>query len=262
MYTATIIEVCFMLGFPILLGIALASRYGTKWGLFGAGALAFICSQVVREPLLYYLTLAFQNGTLTFPFPDSYAPAFNVAVLSLSAGLFEEGARYLVYRFVIKKARSWREALMFGAGHGGTECMLVGIAVIYTATQMMALKNTDISQLSYPQDQLAAIAAQVQEYFAMPWYLPLLGAVERLFAMTLHISLAVLVLQAFTRSNIGYLFLAMGWHALANIIGLSVYITWGPVASEVAILVVAVLSVLIVLRYRPKAEALAVSQVP
>jgi uncharacterized membrane protein YhfC len=38
--------------------------------------------------------------------------------LGLSAGVFEEGARYLTYRFWAKEARTWGKGLMLGAGHG------------------------------------------------------------------------------------------------------------------------------------------------
>jgi len=36
-------------------------------------------------------------------------------VLGLTAGLCEESARYIGYRWLIKQARRWRDALMLGA---------------------------------------------------------------------------------------------------------------------------------------------------
>ena len=243
-----------MLLFPVALGFYLTRRFGVRWGLFGLGALAFVGSQVVRLPLLYGITIAFRERLLPSP-PDRYAFAFNLLVMSLTAGLFEEGARYLVYRFLIKKARHWRQALMFGAGHGGIESILLGLGVLLTLVSMIVLRGMDFSQLPISAEQATLIAQQVEQFFALPWYTPLLGGMERLFAITLHISLAVLVLQVFTRGKIWYLFMAMGYHGLANLIGVSVNAQWGAVAAELALLLVALFSLWIIGRYRPVKEA-------
>jgi hypothetical protein len=44
----------------------------------------------------------------------------------------------------------------------------------------------------------------------------LLGAVERLFSLALHLSCAVLVLQTFLRRQTRWVWLAVFWHALAD----------------------------------------------
>ncbi len=243
-----------MLLFPVALGFYLVRRFGVRWGIFGFGALAFVGSQVVRLPLLYGATIAFQQGVLPSP-PERYTLVFNIIVMSLTAGLFEEGARYLVYRFLIKKARSWREALAFGAGHGGIESILLGLGVVLTLVTMIVLQGMDLSQLPLSGEQATLIAQQVEQFFALPWYTPLLGGVERLFAITLHISLAVLVLQVFTQGKISYLFIAMGYHGLANLIAVFINAKWGAVAAESAVLLVALFSLWIIRRYRPVEEA-------
>lgn len=247
------VEILFMLSFPIALGLLLRRRLGVGWGLFGAGALAFIGAQAVRQPLLIGLTRAFQRNLLPQPVPQEQSFAFNVSVLALTAGLFEEGARYLVYRLLIRKARSWRQALMFGAGHGGVESILLGLGVAVTLANMVVLRGMDPSRLPVPPEQQAQVAEQVAAFWATPWYLPLLGGVERLFAIVLHIALAVLVLQVFLRGQWRYLALAMGYHALANLIGAGINRAWGPVAAEGVLLLVALLSLWIVRRYRPGA---------
>ena len=254
LYLAFGVEILFMLLFPVALGFYLVRRFGVRWGLFGFGALAFVGSQVIRLPLLYGATIAFQRGMLPSP-PEGYAFAFNVVVMSLTAGLFEEGARYLVYRFLIKKVRTWREALAFGAGHGGIESILAGLAVVLTLVTMIVRRGMDLSQLPVSGEQAPLIAQQVEQFFALPWYTPLLGGVERLFAITLHISLAVLVLQVFTQGKISYLFMAMGYHGLANLIAVSINAKWGVVAAESVVLLVALFSLWIIRRYRPVKEA-------
>lgn len=250
LYLAFAIEIVFMLLFPVALGFYLVRRFGVRWGLFGFGALAFVGSQVVRLPLLYGVTIAFREGLLPSP-PERYTFAFNLVVMCFTAGLFEEGARYLVYRYLLKKARSWQEALAFGAGHGGIESILLGLAVVLTLVNMFVLRGMDTSQLPVSGEQATLLAQQVEQFFSLPWYMPLLGGVERLFAIALHISLAVLVLQVFTQGKISYLIMAMGYHGLANLIGVSINAKWGAVAAESALLLVALFSLWIIRRYRP-----------
>jgi uncharacterized membrane protein YhfC len=137
------------------------------------------------------------------------------ALLGLSAGIFEEGARYLMYRFWAKKARTWEEALMIGAGHGGIEAILLGLLAGYALLQVLALRGVDLATV-LPADQVEFARLQVEAYLATPWYASLLGAVERAFAICLHLSLSVLVLQCFIRRRWYWLPLAIGWHALVD----------------------------------------------
>ena len=58
--------------------------------------------------------------------------------LGLSAGVFEETARYLTYRFWAKDARSWSRGLMLGAGHGGSEAILVGALAAVNFVALLA----------------------------------------------------------------------------------------------------------------------------
>jgi uncharacterized membrane protein YhfC len=243
-----------MLLLPIALGLFLARRLGTSWSLYGAGALTFVASQVVRLPLLFVLTTLFAQGILPAP-PAGWQMAFNLLVLGLSAGLFEEGARYLAYRFWLKNARRWSQGLMFGAGHGGIEAILTGLLVALTLVQMMAFRNADLSALPLPPDQLAVLSDQVAAYWAADWPVTLLGAVERAFALTLHLALSVIVLQAVVRRNLLWLAGAMLWHAAANIAGVYALELWGPYAAEAVIGAFALISLAIIFALRRSTPA-------
>src|SRR5688572_30652271 len=116
LYLTYALNFLLMIALPILLGAFLARRLGVRWSLFGIGAVTFIASQVVHLPLNAGLTALFANQILPNP-PLVWKLPFNAIVLGLTAGLCEEIARYVVYRRWIKSARTWREALMFGAGH-------------------------------------------------------------------------------------------------------------------------------------------------
>ena len=201
-----------MIALGLALGIWLARRRKMSWGLFGIGAATFVLSQVGHIPFnslvlnALFVRLGWTDATST-------ATLLGVAaLLGLSAGVFEEGARYLMYRFWAKQARAWDEALMIGAGHGGIEAILLGLLAGYALLQVLALRGVDLATV-LPADQVELARLQVEAYWATPWYASLLGAVERAFAICLHLSLSMLVLQCFIRRRWYWLPLAIGWHA-------------------------------------------------
>ena len=240
-----------MIVLPLLLGLFLWKKLGAKWSLFGIGAVTFIASQVVHIPLLQQLTALFANKTLPAP-PAAWQLTFNAVVLGLAAGLCEELARYLVYRFWIRSARTWREALMFGAGHGGIEAILLGGYAGLVFLNMAALQNTPPASLPVSAAQQSLLAAQIAAYWSTPWYLALLGAVERVFALCIHLSSSVLVLQAFTRKNILWLAAAIVWHALVDGVSVFAVSTVGPYQTEAIIGLLALVGVVIILALRPR----------
>lgn len=249
LYSA-ILNVILMIGLPLVLVIYLTRHFGLGWRLTIVGALTFIGSQIVHIPLLYGLTALLK---LFPPLPTAWVLPTNAIVLGLMAGLCEELARYIVYWRFLPNARTWPQALAFGAGHGGIEAIIFGVLAGLTTMQMVVLHNTDPSQWGVPAAQLPAVQQQVAAFWASPWYAALLGALERVFAICFHLSAAVLVMQAFTRRNILWLVAAIAWHTVID--GVAVYAsgTWGPYWTEALIAVSAVISLAIIfaLRDRP-----------
>jgi uncharacterized membrane protein YhfC len=238
-----------MLAMPFALGAFLASRLGTRWGLFWAGGLTFIASQVVHLPLNAVLLPPFQ-ANVAARLPAIWQPPATYVVLGLTAGLCEELARYFVLRYWLKDVRSWRRALMFGAGHGGIEAAIVGLFAAQFALNMFILRSGDPLQLGVPPDRIPAVEAQLSAFWNAPWFMTLLGAVERAFAICLHLSLSILVLQVFTRGSKLWLLAAIGWHALVDAGTLMVLQVWGPLWTEAALGVVALISLGIVYALR------------
>ena len=204
-----------MIALPLALGIALARGLKVSWRVFGIGALTFIGAQVFHLPFNQWLlgpTLARWGIELTAPGWPSVGAAL---LFGLSAGVFEETARYLVLRRWAPSERSWRRGMMFGAGHGGTEAILVGALALLAFFQALALRNADLSAV-VPPEQLELARAQLEEYWAMPWTYSLLGAVERLGALGAHLGLAITVLLAVRRRNPLWLAAAIGGHTALN----------------------------------------------
>ncbi|MBN1667953.1 MAG: YhfC family intramembrane metalloprotease [Anaerolineales bacterium] len=248
-----ILNPALMLGMPLALGVYLVRKYQVEWGLFGAGALVFIGAQVLHipfnayllAPLLEQLDIQQNNGLL-----------LTALLLGLSAGLFEELARYLGFRYWLKAGRSWRQALMVGAGHGGIEAILLGLLVIYALIQALALRGADLNQV-LPAGQIALAEAQLQAYWSAPWYAAILGAVERAATICFHLGAAVLVARALTRRNLLWLLLAIGWHTLVDALAVYGIQTWGVYWTEAVIVLVGLLSLGLVwcLRDAPSSPA-------
>lgn len=203
-----------MIAMPIVLAIILTRRCKMGWGVWWVGFATFIISQVGHIPFNWGAGLLLNRSDLVYWSPLAQR-VFNAVFLGLSAGVFEGVSRYLVLRFWVKKARSWRSGILFGAGHGGSEAIILGVLVLVTYTSMLAMRGMDLSTLA-PADQLDLAQQQVQAYWSTPWYDSLLGMVERLFTIPVQICLAVLVMQAFTRKKIGWLFLAILYHAMVD----------------------------------------------
>jgi uncharacterized membrane protein YhfC len=252
-YVTYILNFSLMIALPIALGVFLTRRFKLGWGLWGVGAVTFILSQVVHRPLNAGLTRLFAQGLLPAP-PEDWALWFNAIVLGLTAGLSEETARYLVYRLWIRDARTWREALMFGAGHGGIEAIILGGLAALTTLQLFALRGADLSTFGLSAEQLLAVQRQLEAFWSAPWYATLLGALERAFTLCFHLSAAVLVLQAFTRKNLLWLGAAILWHALVDAAAVYAIGVVGPYWTEALIALFAVVSVGLIFALKPVRE--------
>jgi uncharacterized membrane protein YhfC len=254
-----------MVAMPVGLAIYLTRRFGLGWRIWLIGAATFILSQIGHIPFNQGLTLIFQRGILPAP-PAEWRLPFNAVVLGLSAGLWEELARYGAYRWWAKDARSWRKGVLMGAGHGGIEAIILGILVVYAYAQMLALRGQDLSSLlgsRLTAAQLQALQAQLSAYWSAPWTATLLGAVERFFTIPVQITLSVIVLQAFVRGQFRWVWLAIGWHALVDAVSVFASNKIGIYWTEAVIGLVALLSLAILFAlHRPEPEAVSEGEQP
>lgn len=160
--------------------------------------------------------------------------------------------RYLGYRFLVKDNKTWQVGVMYGAGHGGPESMvLVGGLVLVGLINVIVLSTTDFSQLGLPPEQLAQIEAARQQIAALEWWTPLLGAYERFITIFFHIALSVLVLQVFMRRSRLWLVLAIAVHAVVNMAAIVLAQQVGVAWTEAALTLLLPLSLLTIYYFRP-----------
>ena len=242
-----------MLVMPLVLGVYLARRLNVEWRVFGIGVITFIGSQLLHIPFNLWILTPFLEKMGWGGVQSGVSLIFAAVLLGLSAGVFEETARYMVLKTWLKDRRDWCSALMFGAGHGGIEAILVGILALAALIQIMMLRGADLGSV-VPIDQVDLASAQIEAFWALPWYAVLLGALERASAIALHLGATVLVLQAFRRKQLRWLFAAIAWHAALDAVAVYGIQTWGMYITEALIVLMAVISLVFVFRFREPCE--------
>jgi uncharacterized membrane protein YhfC len=241
------IAILFELFFPAALAFWAVRHFKTSWKLVGIGALIFIASQVVHIPLLYGLTYLFNQQILPVPADANGKLLLNATVLGLMAGLCEETARWAGFKLLKEKFQNWKSAITLGIGHGGIESILLaGIPVLLTFISMLAVRGMDPSNPQY---------SQLATYWSQPWHLPLAGAVERLTAIIMQITLSVLVAQVFIRRSGWFYLLAVLWHAILDFLAvLLAGLKLGVWQLEGVFFLTVFVNVAILFLLRPKGE--------
>ena len=128
----------------------------------------------------------------------------------LMAGLFEETGRFLAFMTVLGKYRGKDiNALMYGAGHGGFESIVIlGISMVSNIALALLMNSGKTGPIaaSLPEEVLLQLKNASDTLIHTPSPLFLVGIAERVLAVTLHIALSVLVWFAVKDRNRWYLY--------------------------------------------------------
>lgn len=183
-----------LIGFAIPLGLFIYFRKkkGADILPFFVGCAIMLVFALILESMVHRVVLSSDIGSVIQGTIWLYA-LYGGAM----AGLFEETGRFIAFKTVLRKRQDKdANALMYGAGHGGFEAaMLLGITMINNLVYSMMINSGNVAALteSLPADRITQIVMAVQELIAAPPYQFLLGGAERIFAVTMQISLSVLV---------------------------------------------------------------------
>lgn len=174
---------------------------------FVLGASCFYLSQpLLRVPLLNAL-----QESVNFHAFAMFYPILAGILIAVSAGVFEEGFRFLYKNFLIRPSYSpMIQPILFGLGHGICEATWILLPPLLGG---------------YPLSMLT------------------LGIIERFFAIMIHVGLTIMVWNGFQKGQRWrYLFLAIAVHGAVNsslILFQSLKLT--PVQIEICIGVMAIL---------------------
>lgn len=183
------ILVCF--GIPIGGATLIRKRKKGIWKAFLFGLLAFTISQFcIRLPLVTYVLPRFVWFAVLQMNPFVYG-----LFMALTAGLFEEAARWIAMRFL--KERTIYDGLAFGLGHGGIEAMgIVGVSCVARLCMDLA-------------GQGAMLSVSAGGLFT--------AGLERFFAITFHVGASLIVMYGLRTGKSGrYLLAAILLHTLSD----------------------------------------------
>tara|TARA_B100000029_G_scaffold477727_1_gene523081 strand:+ start:371 stop:1126 length:756 start_codon:yes stop_codon:yes gene_type:complete len=221
-----VLTILVQLGIPVFLFLWVLRNWKIDSKLVWAGAAAFVGSQLIHLPMNWYLgNLGLISGT----------GLASLLLLSFTAGLCEEPARYFVLKRWWAKAKTHKETMAFGLGHGGIESFIVGLLSVLSVVNFWTIKNTGFIPGINPEELLAA-KEQIEISLAMPPWIQLAGGVERIFTMVFHFSASCLVMVSIVKKNVVFLWLSVLWHTLYNFAGLSVLVFMGGTSEMNAII--------------------------
>lgn len=215
--TIAVLAINALLGLALPLGLLLFLRKktGCAFAPFFAGCLTFFLFVVVLESFVHSLVLTGPFGQRIRETPWLYA-----LYGGLAAGLFEETGRLLAMKLLKKKYPQPGLSLMYGAGHGGMEVLLVmGLTMAQNLVYAIMINagQTQAILASSPEAQAQVLASGLQSLAETPVWMFLLSPLERIIALVLHMSLSVLVWRAVTQKGKFWLyFAAIGIHALVD----------------------------------------------
>lgn len=226
------------LAIPVAL-YAIFRKKGANHLPFWIGCITFVLFALVLEQVAYMFLMK-----LPFWLPLTTNVWLYGLFGGFMAGLFEETGRFVAFKTVLRKKRGKDvNALMYGAGHGGVEAV-----ILLSATMVMNL----IFSLQYNAGMPSPLggSSAALQLAGMPSWMFIAGAFERLTAVTIHVSLSVLVWFAAKDGKKFWLYpLAILLHLVVDAVavilngsGVNVWITEG------AVLLLAVAFVFIAIR--------------
>lgn len=230
------------------LGRFVNRQLGGQWNTYRLGCFCFLASQVVHVPFnAVVLQVIFGFDQSAIENAHGIQLASLAVFLGLSAGFCEETARWLLYKYRFSTL-DFTSAVMFGAGHGGCEAMIIGVMGIAQLIGMSMLR--DFPPDDAPDNEAAAIDKAVSAYWDASPVVVMLGPLERAWALVLHCCLSVLVLQSFVHSSWYGYGLAVALHAAVDMFAVVLMRIAGPVSLEMLLgLTVLPLSIWILRRF-------------
>lgn len=178
---------------PVVLLLIFRKKYKADIAPFFIGCGVFLLFAIILEGII---------NTLIFTSSVGKTIQGNIwlygIIGGLMAGLFEETGRFAAFKTVFRRYRSNdTNALMYGAGHGGFEAffllffsMVSNIIISFMLNAgMTSMLTAGVSDPAMQQN----LAAVYQTLSETPSITFLMGTIERIGAVALHISLSVLV---------------------------------------------------------------------
>lgn len=181
-------------GIPILLMVLIRRKYRADIVSFVLGCGSFFLFAMLLEQLLHMAVLLRMGGISGFLRENLWMYALYAG---LAAGIFEETGRFLTMRFLMKKNLTRENALMYGAGHGGMEAVLIlGVASINNLVNALLLNSGSLMESLASDPNAGQMLEALSPLGTLPAWQFFLGGGERILAVALQIALSLFVYRA------------------------------------------------------------------
>lgn len=231
--------------FPLILAVWFHKKYEFAVSALFIGALVFAVFQLfTRIPMLSMLS---QQPWYKALYANAFFPPL---FLGITAGLFEEIGRYIGFRYLLKDRLEWKNGVAFGIGHGGIESIVVvGLGNVNALMSSLMINSGTFDSYVGSKVPAATIEAVKNNLLNTPSMNYLVGGIERVLVITIHIALSILVLYAVKNKKGIFLLYAIALHSVLDIVtvfmamkGFNIWLT------EVFILACAVIALIFIRR--------------
>jgi uncharacterized membrane protein YhfC len=234
-----ILAVLIEIGLPIILAIIFRKKFKVSWVIFFIGLALFLVS-LIRIPLNSYV-----SNQLRYFFMGDNLLLMAILFPSFTAALFEEGFRTLGIGLIIRN-KTYEKGLMYGTGHGGG-----GESMIFVGGSLLA--NFIIYKF-FPAFPGADILKT--QFESASWFIPLVGAGERVLAIAVQIAFSVLIMHAFLYKKYYFIIYAFLAHFVLEFVAVYLNLKLGILWAEIALIVFACIALAVILLLKPKKEHL------
>ena len=242
--------VCIVIAFaagiivPLALFLYLKKKKNASLRPFLIGWIAFVIAVSVLERLFHMLVLGSPIGSYLTNNLFFYALYGGV-----TAGLFEELTRYFCFSKLLKEYDEEKDALMYGAGHGGSEMFnLLSVTMANNLAYALTINSSGADAIfsGLTGATLESVQGVISQLCTVPSWMFLLSIVERISALAIQLALSLLVFYAvrYPEKDRKLLCLAVELHALVDFLSVIISGFLPLAASEAVIAFMAVLVVL------------------
>ena len=198
---------------PAALALLLWKRAACRRSVFFLGCAAFFVFAVVLESLVNAAVLGRAAGHVI------HSRLWLFALYEgLMAGLFEGLGRTVVFHSILHRGMDEdKNALMYGAGHGGFECfyLLVSAGVAHMLLAAASRTGQVDTLLAHPLGNVLQLQTALEELAEAAPAGYLLAILERCVAIAMHMSLSVLAWFG-VKKGTGLQYVALTLHVTAD----------------------------------------------
>ena len=221
--TLSIVYMAISAALSILVPVALIIFMGIKkrlnWKAMLFGALLFFTFAMLLENLMHVAVLG-KDPTQSAIYNN---PILSMLYGGFAAGIFEETARLLGFKFLLKVRdnESINTGISYGLGHGGIEALLVGgLSAVGNLLTAVMINSGVLNSMTGTMkgNELDAFNQAMSTLITTPSNIFLVSGIERLIAFALQIALSLFVFKAVVGKKWLYFVYAVLIHAGVDMI--------------------------------------------